>query len=83
LDIEPEIEHCRVDLRVDLGLAIGAHAAEHTPELAFALADRGDERVEGDLAGSQAVGVIGVERKIGASVLQHHTAATRDDGRAE
>src|SRR4051812_22592913 len=49
LDVQAEVDHPDVRLQLDLRLSVGAHAAQHAPELALALAHGRDEGVKGDL----------------------------------
>src|SRR5947208_10994423 len=51
LDIHAEVDHGCVSLEVDLGLAVGAHAAEHLPEGVALEGERSDQGVKRDLAG--------------------------------
>src|SRR5881397_3770995 len=41
LNVETEIDHRRIELELDLRLAVRAHATKHAPELAVALGHRG------------------------------------------
>src|SRR6266545_4673074 len=68
LNVETEIDHRRIELELDLRLAVRAHATQHAPQLAVPLGDGGDQGVQRDLAGFEAIGMIWVERKIGAPV---------------
>ena len=58
LDVEAVVDHRRIELQLDLRLAVGAHAAEHAPELAVAVGDRGDQRVQRHLAGLEPIGMV-------------------------
>ena len=80
---EAEVDHRDVGLQVDLRLAVGAHAAEHRPELLVLERERRDQRVQRHLAGLEAIGMLRVEREIGAAVLQHHAGLGGGDARAE
>src|SRR5688572_33393723 len=46
LDVLPEVDHRDVGLQVDLRLAVGAHAAQHRPELFVLERQRSDQRVQ-------------------------------------
>ena len=61
LDVAAEVDQVDVGLQVDLRLAIGAHATDHTPQLVVPETERGDQGVQRRLAGRQAVRVGRVE----------------------
>src|SRR5690349_15113838 len=54
LYIESEIDQPGVRLKMNLRLAVGAHAAEQVPEAAFLQRHRRDQRVQRALAGLEA-----------------------------
>src|SRR5258708_38549739 len=83
LDIAAVIDHGDVSLELDLRLAVGAHAAEHRPEFLLLERQRGNQRVQRHLAGLEAVGMLWIEREIGAAVLQHHAGRAGGDAGAE
>jgi hypothetical protein len=59
----PIVDHRDVGLQVDLRLAVGAHAAEHRPELVVAERERGDQRVQRHLARLERLGCFGSSEK--------------------
>src|ERR1035437_6604557 len=83
LHVQAEVDHGDVGLKLDLRLAVGAHAAEYLPQLVAAKGKRCDEGMQRALAGLEFVGMLGVERKVGAAVLQHDAALRRDYARTE
>ena len=78
-----QVDHRDVGLQVDLRLAVGAHAAEHRPELLFPERERRDQRVQRHLARLEAIGMLRVEREVRAAVLQHDAGLGRGDARSE
>src|SRR5207247_11461408 len=51
LNVETEIDHRRIELHLDLRLAVRAHAAEYAPELAVALGHRDCQGVPWEVSG--------------------------------
>src|SRR5687768_7437697 len=58
LDVLPEVDHRDVGLQVDLRLSVGAHAAEHRPQLLVLERERSDQRVQRHLARLEAIRVL-------------------------
>lgn len=50
LNVQAEVDHGNIGLELDLRLAVGAHAAEHLPQLVVAKGERCDQRVRRPLA---------------------------------
>src|SRR4029077_11382128 len=83
VDVLAKIDHRDVSLHVDLWLAVRPHAADHRPELVVLECERGDQCMQWNLAGLEAVGMPRVEREVRAAVLHDHAGLARSDSGAE
>src|SRR5262249_30217251 len=83
LNIAAVVDERDVSLQMQLRLTVGAHAAERSPEFAFAEGERGNQRVQRDLPGLEFVWARRIKREISGSILQYDAGPPRDDRRAK
>jgi len=78
-----EVDRVHHDLHMTPGLHEAAHHAERSYRLAAASEKTGDDRMIRLFPRLQAVGVIRVEREVGAAVLQRDARSRHDKAGAE
>src|SRR5437879_10926710 len=83
LDVEAKACQRGVDLGVGLRLSIAAHGAKDDRRATIAEGERGDERMERTLARCQRVRREGIEREVGAAILQGDAGAVYHIAAAE